>query len=257
MSVDRVAPLLLSALFVACGGTVTATPGSDASTPDDGVDAPVIGDPTVTGTWTGYIESYKFPSGSDALKMVLTGLPDGTVTGTLILGNKPAPPPPTNPEVGYPPDLRPLGGPSATGTFWGEGFVHTVLVGKLTGKRLTFKISNVEVFKAWCELQTVIYDGGPSALDTWWCLPNWGYSCCGSTPAECTQTNPATKEVVLRDCGKLYLCAVQRVCNCTATKCSTYPDGNVSFDIAIAGDDASGSTTGRFGDKNVHFTRVK
>lgn len=128
-----------------------------------------------------------------------------------------------------------------------------MLLGNLAGKRLTFSISTREVFKAWCELQTTIYDGGPSAPDHWSCLPNWGFS----SGSVCTQTNPVTKEVVPRDCGKLYLCAMSMVCQCTATKCTTRVDGDVSFDIALAGDEATGSTTGRFESHNVHFTRTK
>ena len=115
------------------------------------------------------------------------------------------------------------------------------------------RIATREVFKAWCELQTAIYSGGPSAPDSWSCLPNWGYSCCGT----CTQPNPDTKEIVTRDCGKLYLCVVRPVCQCTATKCTTRPDGDTAFDIALAGDDASGSVGGAFGIRNVHFSRAK
>ena len=141
--------------------------------------------------------------------------------------------------------------------FYGEGFVHTVLEGKLAAKRLTLKISSDEVFKAWCELQTVIYSGSASAPSSARCLPNWPTSCCGTAPSDCSQKNPDTKEVVFRDCGKLYLCNVDPVCECTATKCSSRRDGDLSFDITIAGDDATGSIGGRFGDKNVRFTRVK
>lgn len=34
-------------------------------------------------------------------------------------------------------------------------------------------------------------------------------------------------------------------------------DGDVTFDIAIVGDKADGSTVVTFGDKNVHLTRSK
>ncbi len=235
--------------LLGCGGTVVHYVVADDGGTDSIVETPVPDAPArsiVDGTWVGYIETYKFPSGSDKLAMTLKGMPDGTVVGTMVFGEKPAPPPPTDPERGYPPGFD----VSAPPLFFGEGFVHTVIAGKLAGKRLTFKITSTEVFKKWCELQTS-YPGSPGCRS---CLPNWGLTCCGS---KCTQTNPDTGEIVPRDCGKLYLCAARRVCECSTKGCTTKPDGDTTFDIAFSGGEANGSTIGAFFSRNVHFTRTK
>ena len=60
------------------------------------------------------------------------------------------------------------------------------------------------------------------------------------------------------DPGKLSLCSFAEVCLCSTTTCVANlwgPGPRASFDIVISGTDASGSTAGAFGDRNVHFTK--
>jgi hypothetical protein len=57
---------------------------------------------TLSGTYMGYIQSYKFLDGSDTVVVTLTFAGD-TVTGTVYFGNGSPLPPATDPNVGYPP----------------------------------------------------------------------------------------------------------------------------------------------------------
>src|SRR4051812_42637128 len=50
------------------------------------------------GAWDGYVEAYKFPSGSDRVRITL----DAEGQGTIEVGDAPAIPPFTDPNVGYP-----------------------------------------------------------------------------------------------------------------------------------------------------------
>jgi hypothetical protein len=76
-------------------------------------------------------------------------------------------------------------------------------------------------------------------------------------PGQCSQTNPANGMATIVDCGKLNLCLAVRTCVCSTTSCVVTPNfgPELSFDIAITNNDASGSVTGSVGDRNVHFTR--
>ena len=58
------------------------------------------------------------------------------------------------------------------------------------------------------------------------------------------------------DCGKLALCGLGMVCRCYASGCTARDTGTqITFDVAITNDSASGSVAGRLGDHNVHFTK--
>jgi len=229
------------------------TPTSDAAAPD----VPPAASSTVTGKWVGYIESYKLPSGSDAVTIELTELTDGSAIGTVIFGTKASPPPPTDPKVRYPSNLVASFPGGGTDTFYGEGFRYTMGLGKVSGKRLTMRINPGQLWKVWCELQTS-YNGGSSASGTWGCLPNWGFTCCD--PGPCSQPDPTTGKSVPRDCGQLYLCSVHYVCSCDEKGCTVPgPDaiGGLAFDVTVVADEMNGSISGLFGDKNVHLLRAK
>jgi hypothetical protein len=203
--------------------------------------------------WNGYIESYKFPSGSDAMVMNVS-LSGTTVTGTLVFGGAPAAPAPTDPNVGYPPGYGSGMGGGNTFGFAGEGFVYTIEQGHFDGSRFTFGVSTHELWSAWCKLQTTTYLQ-QQGTNLYQCLPNWGFS---SGPTGCSQPNPQTGQSVPVDCGKLALCQMQMVCQCTATGCSLDPamSVDVTFDMVVAPPKADGSTTGAFSDHNVHFTHA-
>jgi hypothetical protein len=204
----------------------------------------------------GYIESFMFPSGSSTVVMTLAFGTDGTVTGTAFFGDGPALAPPTNPDVGYPPGLAYEGQTSP------EDFAYTVLQGMDASSRVTLQVETNELYKKWCELQTMTYpwynnNGSTEVLSGYGCAPN-GAS--GSNGVSCYLLSQQATDTPI-DCGKLTLCARDDVCTCTAKSC-TVPlgAGNVSFDMQLMGNALNGSVTGLSDGNqgqvyNVHLAR--
>ncbi len=279
------APILLAA---ACGGSVVAagpgdgggdashdgTAGGESGGPSDG--APT-GDGTgadassplpLSGTYVGYIESFSFPDGSDAVSMTLVFAGDGTVTGSITFGDGPPLPPPTDPDVGYPPGLVTTPGMALPFEPPVEGFAFTALQASYAAPRVRAQLDPREVWKQWCQLQTTIYpqyngdsDGGCGALEGYGCLPNAGFGGLEDAGPDggcgwysCQQ--PWTPI----DCGKEALCLPNgSPCTCTATSCTVVvgTTGAVSFDMQLASGHLDGSVTGIEASQvlNVHLTR--
>jgi hypothetical protein len=197
----------------------------------------------LSGVYSGYIESFMFPDGSDEVKMTLSFNADGTVTGTVFFGNGPALAPPTDPNVGYPPGVQGGLGPA---TYSPTDFAYTILNGTYMAPRLQLQIETQEIFKAWCQLQTQIYEVcncGSSGCGDFSCLPNsatmTGGSSCAIEP--CGQT-----QFMAVDCGKLSLCSPGGPCKCTAAGCTVQvgPMGDVAFDTQVTPAAINGSVTG-------------
>lgn len=235
--------MLVAALsLTACGGHVTEQPSPT--------------EPTLDGTWVGYFESYKLPSGSDRITLTLKTDATGAVTGTIVFGTSAPPPPPTNPNIGYPVGLK---NSSRAIPFVGDGFPFTVLTGGTAYSRVLLTIEPRELWKAWCELQTsYLHDHS-----LYGCLPpSDSYSCCG----DCWTADASGKRTPV-DCGKVLLCEHARVCECRASGCTvpltgSHGPGGFTLDLKLTGDALDGSTSGPLGDelhleKNVHFTRAK
>jgi hypothetical protein len=201
------------------------------------------------GSWIGYIENYMTPqSGSDVVRISIRGADSSTLCGAIAFGNQAAPPPPTDPNKNYPPDVNTING------VWNitpiDGFPHMIQSGVVAGKRVKFQATTREVWTAWCQLQTS-YEW---FTDNYRCLPNWGY---GNAPPgtddsgvdagmQCGQTNPATMQTVRRDCGQLSLCGVSSggsVCDCNATSCTVElsATGDISFDAQFDAAEAKGT----------------
>lgn len=131
----------------------------------------------LSGTYTGYIESYQFPDGSDAVVMTLDFASNGAITGTVFFGSGPALALATDPNVGYPPGFGSLHVSQQVPL---EGFDFTVLGGTYTAPRVQMSIEQEEIWKHWCEIQTTIYpvdngnapDGGCGTPLGYGCLPN-------------------------------------------------------------------------------------
>ncbi|HEY8091570.1 MAG TPA: hypothetical protein VIF09_27080, partial [Polyangiaceae bacterium] len=137
----------------ACGGQKVDLGGGDGGNAGDDT-GPEGGDGAspLSGTYKGYIESFKFPDGSDTVVMTLAFATDGTVTGTVFFGDGPALAPPTDSDVGYPPGLESQGQPTLPDDLL-EGFAFTVLTGKYPSPRLTLGVDPGELWKQWCGLQ--------------------------------------------------------------------------------------------------------
>jgi hypothetical protein len=241
-----------------------------ASMPTDAPTASLL-----DGVWTGYIENYMFPSGTNVVTMTLSlsgsfetfgGSLTNIVTGTMVFGSGKAPPPATDPNVDYPPGygLTPSGGPrtppSVPPPFAGEGFVYTIEMGTFDGVSLRTGVSTVELWKTWCALQTsYLVQVSPA---TYGCLPGSdGYGSPAGVGGSwtCSVTNPMTQAKVPVDCGKCFvLCNGPppfRPCRCDANGCTvSWLASDATFDMAVSGSKADGTTAGQFGDHNVHFT---
>jgi hypothetical protein len=195
----------------------------------------------ISGTWTGYVESYTFSDQSDAVTLNLS-VAGSTVTGQATFGMSAAPPAPTDPSVGYPPGLSldPGGAGALSGPY--PGFAFTIQNGTFSGDRLQFATSTTELWSAWCAAQTPIADEVNAG--NYSCVHNWGIT----GGATCSQTDPMTQQIIPVDCTKYVLC--QQVCACTAQACSAGSDQSVHFDLNIQLPRADGSATGL--DSNVH-----
>jgi hypothetical protein len=203
--------------------------------------------------WTGYLENYTLPSGSDVVTMTFNIASDGTVTGTTYFGSPPLLSPPTDPNVGYP--LASGGDADSEMIDPIEHFPYTILDGHLDGSRLTFKLEQAEIWAQWCLLQT-----------SYWWQDDGFYSCVPQGAleqidggAETCFLPPGDAGPIPMDCSKLSLCYTETggaplyvggstisVCACDDAGCNvpaTVPE-NISFDIALTGTSANGTVAG-------------
>jgi hypothetical protein len=261
--------LCLALSLGACGGQKVDLGGVDGSNESGsgseggGNDSGGTGSSPLDGTWTGYIESFTLPSGSDVVSMTFANQGSGPITGTVTFGTQPAPAPATNPGVGYPTNINwgmPVDG------FLGEGFVYTAQQIAIESPRVQLGVVSKELWKGWCALQPQTYgwsdDGGGPRYG---CLPGWGCTVSASG-AGCFLTNPMN-QMVLVDCGLLALCLPGgcfwggeegAVCLCSASSCTVdiaMPD--ITFDMQLTGDQLNGSMAGSLSSSvlNVHLTR--
>jgi len=193
------------------------------------------GSAIAVGEWEGYIENVHFASGSDAIRMNITGGQADHIEGTVSFGSGAPPSPPTDPDVGYPEGLE-CGFSGVNDNLPFEGFEHTVISGTMSSARLQFALELREVWRAWCELQTPIADAVNDGR--YMCLPN-----ANSGMLEDGTCHVAETPV---DCCKLQLChSGSSGCQCTVSGC-TVPlvEEGVHFDLKIDGDNADGTVVG-------------
>jgi hypothetical protein len=228
--------------------------GGAQTAPTNGVDASAVGPLGPSQSWTGYVENYTFPSGSDVIKLSFSYDSNGHVVGQVILGNGTPPPPATDPNVGYPPGFTgPMYEPTEI-----EGFAYSLAGGTLAASRLRFTIEGTEPWAGWCALQTPPSDGSSG------CLPNFSSAAMGGGGTQCSYTTSGGPTVVV-DCGKWNLCegpmatSLASVCLCAPTGCGARPGlFPTSFDMFLANGAASGSMVGSAVSPeqtpyNVHF----
>ena len=251
--------LLVAALAVAAGcdhqfgiGAL----GPDAEVALSGQDAANDGGVGLQGptTWTGYVEDYQFPSGSNMIRLAL-GI--GQITGMVVLGDGPALPPATDPNVGYPPVSFLVANNNPLGNYWAEGFGYSIALGTSSPPRLQFTVENYELWSGWCALQLITWVGGDSGT----CLPNWEggrIDYANGDPPQCYLRNPTNQQDTVFDCGKYDLCITDRVCLCSATECVSdqMRGAEAAFDLVLANNIATGTVSGIVNDPaNVHFTQ--
>jgi hypothetical protein len=179
------------------------------------------------GHWTGYVEDFTFPSGSDALDVTLRVSDDGSLSGEVIFGAHTVPAPPTDGTVGWPPD----------GNLF-EGFVHELTDVRWSALRLQINVASGQPLGPWCRLQQS-YRLAPD-FDIWRCGPNVPS---GRGPEGCHLDYPSGPVFV--DCGWMELCVGSSGCGCTESGCDANPSETItSMDIALRGNEGDGSTSG-------------
>jgi hypothetical protein len=176
--------------------------------------------------WEGYAEAHNFDDGSDKVRIIL----DTLGNGTLEIGDSPALPIATDPDVGYPLNYDPQ-----------EKSIRNLLAGfsypvsaTVASARVRFSINPWDLERDWCALQTSY----PVAVGDYLCVQFAG----GSGPADgsACYVNDATVAIPV-DCRKRDLC-MMRYCSCDAQGCTRpeVPPGQPKeskFDAAL---DATG-----------------
>ena len=228
-------------------GNADAAAGTDDAA-DVGVLKPLVPGPT---TWTGHVDGYQFPSGSNEIRLALSVDANGRVSGMVVLGDGPPPPPATDPNVGYPPDYSVLIANAPLGVYWAEGFAYSIVSGEAAPWQLEFGISNNELWSDWCAAQTPV-DGSSTCLSNW---PGDRIIGTNGSPDQCYQQDPANGRKTAVDCGKYDLCT-GFVCTCSTTACSSNSGPQAIFYLAIPVNTATGTVNGITGTvAAVHFTQ--
>jgi hypothetical protein len=243
-----------SVAFLNCGSDKiggSSGPGTGGSGQAGSTDAATTG---AAGTsWTGYVENFQFPSGSDALALTFSTDAAGGVHGTIVFGKGTSPPPATDPSLGYPSDFSAFAQTNQNGlrdhAYVAEGYSYALDPGTLANSRLRFTVSLHQLWAGWCALQT--NSDGPS-----FCGPNSGGGF-DPTTNDCYLSDPATMKNVPIDCSKWWLCDGTGPCDCSGSgPCGVGPfGGSVTFDVSVRGTSASGSIAGSLDSHNVHFTK--
>jgi hypothetical protein len=192
----------------------------------------------ILGTWVGYVENNRFPSGSDALRLTIRAADATTMCGSLTYGD-PTPLPAPNPDVGYPPGVDFT---SFVPVVPIEGFAHTLHGATVSGKRVRFQTQSYEPFKAWCGLQK------SSVKDPWnstyTCLPSGGWWQQDWTPdggaRACYMMDSFGQRTPI-DCGKAIECGQWQVCACNVTGCTADTLYPIDFDAQFEAGEARGS----------------
>lgn len=198
-------------------------------------------------TWEGYAEAFDFEDGSDQVRIVI----DAEGNGTLEIGDSPALPVATDPDVAYPVDSRTREG-FLEALF--PGFSYPIRSAEVAEARLQLVVNPYEIESDWCALQTsYLVDGG----ELYQCLPP---SAAGFSQRAGCSTDYGDGDVAV-DCGKANACSVViNACSCDENGCGAYqgvPGQNGNFTLLDAALETSGNSlvgtlrTGRSQSKSV------
>jgi hypothetical protein len=172
--------------------------------------------------WDGYVEAFTFRSGTDRVRVALAAAGDGL----LQAGDGDLLPPPTDPDVGYPPAL--LDDTLAAFTLSLYDRVSYPIVGaRVESERIRFEIDGMATYAQWCALQTPVQRYN---VDGYGCTAEASIG--NANPdGSCTTHESAGGPAVPIDCGKLILC--NGGCRCDAASCTTEPGPLYRIDAAL------------------------
>lgn len=186
------------------------------------------------GDWSGYVEAYTFPSGTDKIRVVL----DEQGSGSLQIGEGDLAAPPTDPDVGYPPSLVALAPETALLIMSNlavenlhEGIAYPIANATLASQRLRFQFDALSAYTDWCELQSAYPQ--PTSPPSYGCIPGGGIN--ESAEGVCSvQMSAESDEQVPVDCVKAFECMF--VCACDATSCTNMSGTPMLVDAALSDD---------------------
>jgi len=196
-------------------------------------------------TWSGHAQAYVFSDGSDHIRLTI----DSNGHGTLRVGEASAPPDPTDPHVGYPPDAAP--GPAISMFVGIPGFSYPIYSTQVQSHRIQLGVDLNDIYTKWCALQTPgpSPDGNDAPGTKFTCGPQLSASLqkiehpANSNDCTAYAQDGSTK---VANCDWLDMCWLSPVCTCTATACSStaMADRMLSqYPVQIDGQlDASGET---------------
>ncbi len=201
---------------------------------------------SLEGEWVGSLESYLFvttveippdsgvvaPPSSKPLRLRL----DSFDQGSLLVGET-ALPPPTDPNIGYPPEAQ-LDAAEASGMIVHlyDGINYPLINVSRSGKSLHVEFDALQAFDALCGLQVPVL---------WWddrygCLGNLAFGVDREAGQKsCWTQNPDTGETKTVDCIVMSLCVGHGSgCVCTASEChagsrDSLDAYQVSFDLEL------------------------
>ena len=220
--------------------------------------------------WDGYIQAYKFPDGSDRVRLTVNE--DGT--GTIRFGNSELLPKPSDPKVKFPPNFPKcmdcLLQPADPATWDGhtplpgvwDGFSFTLNAVHVNVDRLQATAAAKEIYKDWCQLQSSRHFLNNS-VDSYSCATcnSWGAdstlsdlcvvpsdSSCpslvgsSSIPSGTTTTSPCEREVLCTGSPSTGG-EVEQTCYCDANGCGIgNPAQSIVLDAALS--EAQDTVTG-------------
>jgi hypothetical protein len=205
-------------------------------------------------SWDGYAEAFQWSDGSDRIRLSL----DATGQGTLRVGDLPLYPPPTDPNVGYPPEepwdfFRSI---EIYSTIMHPRIAYPVHETRIDSNRMRLEVDPHDLLRLWCQMQTPFpldsSTGGPS----FGCVPTGtilGDDINGQT---CSQPDPATGEQGPIDCRKVYLCTKAGACVCDSTSCTSTSDpGRYPLDASLQMAGAEMVGTFAYGRITIRMTR--
>jgi hypothetical protein len=243
--------LVTLGLLTGCGGE-SVDLGEDTDTEQQSS--------TLAGNWVATLSSAAFVNtGPKLLRLAIDAEGQGTLSvGAVTLD------PPTDPNVGYPPEAHADGAQSsALLVHLYDGIAYDLRNVSANHQGVRFEVDAFQAFEGWCELQTPILTSAGYR-----CRQNWGGGVRRTDGQKhCFLTNPVTNENQEEDCVAISLCVLDapRGCHCTEAECSVNDGGRraaVAFDLALdeAGDTLRGGhvfTNGgaAYSEEIVEFTR--
>jgi len=200
-----------------------------ASAPDDN-DNTMSALREAPGEWSGYVENYKFSSGSDAIRLSFHLGGDGKLAGTVTLGMGTPPPPATDPNVNWPVGLSYMTLVDSI-NFPIEGFSFTAQDIQVDHERLRLTFVMLEPWQPWCALHPPI--AGQNG--DYYPVPDVSYHREGPNGPCFFDTLPTPTQVTCDDA-----LLPRMICTCTASAC-TASGRPISLDVALRGGKGDGS----------------